>query len=119
MSENLGIVFVYHKTMRSIICATVMLQCAVVLPALAEKNVNPPAPDPLWKLQWLLDHLNRQFHDAYLPYGVSVDETMVNNKSRFVFKQHMPMKPTKWGVKVLILAETLTGYAYHIQVYTG
>ena len=87
---------------------------------LQDNTVNPPARDPLWKLRWLLDHLNRQFQDAYLPYGVvSVDETMVKNKSRFAFKQYMPMKPTKWGVKVWTLAEASTGYAYNFQVYTG
>ena len=31
----------------------------------------------------------------------------------------MPAKPIKWGIKVWVLCESDTGYAYNMQVYTG
>ena len=28
-------------------------------------------------------------------------------------------KPTKWGVKVFVLSDTINGYVYRLQIYTG
>ena len=31
----------------------------------------------------------------------------------------MKDKPTKWGIKVFVLADSQTGYVKRLQVYTG
>jgi hypothetical protein len=31
----------------------------------------------------------------------------------------MPQKPTKWGIKAWVLAESDTGYAWNLKIYTG
>ena len=31
----------------------------------------------------------------------------------------MPKKPTKWGLKAFVLAESATGYVFEYDVYTG
>ena len=31
----------------------------------------------------------------------------------------MPKKPTKWGIKSWVLAESDTGYAWSMSLYTG
>lgn len=49
----------------------------------------------------------------------AVDETMVRFKGRLKFRQYLPMKPIKWGIKVWCLAESQTGYVANFQVYTG
>ena len=33
--------------------------------------------------------------------------------------QYMPKKPTKWGFKAFILADSRTGYTYIRRLYTG
>ena len=49
----------------------------------------------------------------------AVDETMVKFKGRLSFRQYLPMKPIKWGVKLWTLCESETGYTVNFQVYTG
>ncbi|KAL2099439.1 hypothetical protein ACEWY4_005919 [Coilia grayii] len=44
---------------------------------------------------------------------------MVKFKGRLAFRQYLPLKPTKWGIKVWVLAESSTGYVSNFQVYTG
>ena len=47
------------------------------------------------------------------------DETMAKFKGRLSFRQYLPSKPTKWGVKIWSLCESTTGYTWAFQVYTG
>ncbi|KAL7406584.1 hypothetical protein ABVT39_022659 [Epinephelus coioides] len=76
--------------------------------------------DKLWKLRWFLDYLTTQFQSLYELDGfVTVDESMVKLKGRLAFRQYLPLKPTKWGVNVWVMAETSTGYVANFQVYTG
>ena len=44
---------------------------------------------------------------------------MIKFKGRLSFRQYLPAKPVKWGVKVWVLAESDTGYLSKFQVYTG
>lgn len=86
-----------------------------------QDNTVPNNDDKLWKVRWYLDHLYRRFEQVYVPpEGVyTVDESMVKFKGRLGFRQYMPAKPTKWGVKIWSLCESTTGYMSRFQVYTG
>ncbi|XP_063757603.1 piggyBac transposable element-derived protein 4-like [Eleginops maclovinus] len=76
--------------------------------------------DKLWKVRWYLDYLKDRFQELYEVNGfVSVDESMVKFKGRLSFRQYLPLKPTKWGIKVWVMAESSTGYVSNFQVYTG
>ena len=76
--------------------------------------------DKLWKVRWFLDYLKDRFQELYEVNGfVSVDESMVKFKGRLSFRQYLPLKPTKWGIKVWVMAESSTGYVSNFQVYTG
>ncbi|KAK0153615.1 PiggyBac transposable element-derived protein 4 [Merluccius polli] len=75
--------------------------------------------DKLWKVRWYLNYLT-QFQKLYEVNGfVTIDESMVKFKGRLAFQQYLPLKPTKWGIKVWVLAESSTGYVSNFQVYTG
>ena len=50
---------------------------------------------------------------------VSIDEQMIAYKGRLSFKQYMPAKPVKWGMKAFVLAESTTGYVCDWFIYTG
>lgn len=81
---------------------------------------QPQRPDKLWKIRWFVDFLNEKFKELYVPYdNATVDESMIKFKGRLGFRQYLPAKPTKWGVKVWSLAESDTGYLHCFQVYTG
>ncbi|KAK2182827.1 hypothetical protein NP493_334g00007 [Ridgeia piscesae] len=87
---------------------------------LANNDAPGAEGDKLVKIRWFVDFLNDQFQAVYVPYGkYTVDESMVKFKGRLEFRQYLPAKPTKWGVKVWVLAESDTGYLLKFQVYTG
>ena len=44
---------------------------------------------------------------------------MIPFKGRLAFKQYMKAKPTKWGIKVFVLADATNGYIRTFQIYTG
>ena len=79
-----------------------------------------PDQDPLRKLRWFITCLVNKFKSVYVPNEhVAVDESMVKFKGRLGFRQYLPSKPIKWGLKVWSLCESATGYAWNLQVYTG
>lgn len=76
--------------------------------------------NPLFKIQPLLDIVDPTYMQVYNPRReLSLDESMVKFKGRIFFRQYLPAKPTKWGIKEFILAEAKTGYALKSVVYTG
>ena len=48
---------------------------------------------------------------------MSVDERMVRCKHRSGIRQYMKDKPTKWGVKLWVLADSDIGYTVDLNVY--
>ena len=44
---------------------------------------------------------------------------MVGFRGRFAAKQYMPSKPTKYGIKAFVLADSMHGYVLNTLVYTG
>uniref|UniRef100_A0AAX7VMN6 PiggyBac transposable element-derived protein domain-containing protein n=1 Tax=Astatotilapia calliptera TaxID=8154 RepID=A0AAX7VMN6_ASTCA len=50
---------------------------------------------------------------------ICVDEQLVPFKGRCSFKQYMPSKPSKYGLKIWALCDVQTSYAWRLQVYTG
>ena len=68
----------------------------------------------------MINFLNEKFASAYQPERcVSLDETIVPWTVRLCFKQYMPMKPVKSGIKLYQLCESNTGYSYKFKVYAG
>ena len=49
----------------------------------------------------------------------TIDEAMIPSKGRLGFKQYMRDRPTKWGIKVWVLADATNGYVKKFEVYTG
>jgi hypothetical protein len=49
----------------------------------------------------------------------TIDEGMIAFKGRLSFKQYLPAKPTKFGIKVWERASPYNGYCHEFQVYTG
>ena len=76
--------------------------------------------DKLSKVRLLHDYINSKCKKLYQPYrNVSIDERMVRNRGRFTFKQFIKDKPTRWGMKLWVLADAANGYTYDFEVYTG
>lgn len=76
--------------------------------------------DPLFKIQTLLDICESSYETVYQPKKcLAIDESMVKFKGRIFFRQYLPAKPTRWGIKAFILSESDSGYCLRSKVYTG
>lgn len=47
------------------------------------------------------------------------DEQLIPLRGRFPFRQYIPSKPGRYGIKLFALCDAETYYAYRMQVYTG
>nr|XP_046201135.1 piggyBac transposable element-derived protein 4-like [Oncorhynchus gorbuscha] len=50
---------------------------------------------------------------------VTVDEQLVPFRGCCPFRQYMPSKPAKYGIKIWVACDTQSSYAWKMQVYTG
>ncbi|PNF18924.1 hypothetical protein B7P43_G18030, partial [Cryptotermes secundus] len=77
-------------------------------------------PQKLFKIFPLISHLNKKFQEIYLPsQNISVDESLTLWKGRLSFKQYLPLKASKFGIKTYELCDSATGYLWSFLVYTG
>lgn len=84
------------------------------------KKARKEPYDPLLKLKPLVEELGVACTSYYVPVqAISIDERMVAFKGRVGMKQYIKDKPTKWGFKLWVLADSSTGYTYKFSIYTG
>ena len=85
--------------------------------------VDPPNETPGSKLRKVEEFLASFKERCKLLYQstqkMSVDERMVKSKHRSGIRQYMKDKPTKWGLKLGVLADSENGYTVDFNVYTG
>lgn len=83
----------------------------------ADNSLN--SESRLAKIEPLITHLQESFHNVLLPgEDVVIDETLVPWRGRLVFRQYIPNKAHKYGIKLFKLCSN-AGYTYSFQVYTG
>ena len=76
--------------------------------------------DRLRKVSSFVDHFQNRCRDLYQPLSkVAIDERMVKSKHRSGIRQYIKNKPTKFGIKLWVLADSSNGYTYNFNVYTG
>ncbi|GFO01256.1 PiggyBac transposable element-derived protein 4-like [Plakobranchus ocellatus] len=82
---------------------------------------NDPNRDKLFKTRRLMDHLNTRFPAVYYPeQQLAVDESMMPFRGRVEFRQYLPSKPIRYGLKLyLCCCESSSGYVLLMKFYTG
>ncbi|KAK3704764.1 hypothetical protein RRG08_000536 [Elysia crispata] len=87
------------------------------------KVSNREREDPknkLAKVTFLLEFIQRRCQNLFQPgRNLAIDERMVRNKGSYSFRQYIRDKPTKWGMKLWVIADPETGYTYNFDVYLG
>lgn len=74
----------------------------------------------LFHIRPLINKLTDTFAEAYPPNRENaIDEGLLKFKGHLAFKQYMPLKPAKRGIKVWLRADLTTHYVSAFEVYTG
>ena len=82
-------------------------------------NETTPKDDRLHKVRKLVEMLVSRYQKVKLPgENIVVDETMVPFRGRLHFKQYIPGKAHKYGVKLFKMCDE-DGYTYNLNVYAG
>ncbi|XP_041811933.1 piggyBac transposable element-derived protein 4-like [Chelmon rostratus] len=68
----------------------------------------------VWDL-WV-DQLPRLYNPVP---NVTVDERLVGFRGRCPFRQYMPSKPERYGIKIWAACDAVSSYAWNMQIYTG
>jgi hypothetical protein len=76
--------------------------------------------DKLRKVTAFVDKFKDICKSLYQPsQNVAIDERMVKSKHRSGIRQYIRDKPTKWGIKLWVVADSLNGYTYDFNIYAG
>lgn len=79
-----------------------------------------PHYDRLFRVKPLMDKIREACKTCYHPKrNLAVDERMVATKAKTGMTQYMKRKPTKWGFKLFVMADSSNGYTVDFTVYTG
>lgn len=82
---------------------------------LERKQVDKMAP-----IREFFESFCHKCRTAYTPFhNVTIDEKLEAFRGRCSFRQYMPNKPNKYGIKIFALADSKTFYAMDLEVYLG
>ena len=90
----------------------------------ADNTLAPPRDsadyNKLYKIQPFLDLVIARFQEVYTPERqLAIDETLIKFKGKVHFRQFIPIKPGRFGIKAFTLAESTSGYVLNSKIYTG
>ena len=78
------------------------------------------AGDKLRKMESFIDSFKSRCLALYQPrQQLAIDEQMVKSRHRSGIRQYIKDKPTKWGIKLWVLADSSNGYTIDFNVYIG
>ena len=70
-----------------------------------------PDFDKLYKIRDFVGALAHKFQITYTPEkNIGIDESIIGFKGRPSWILYLPKKPTKWGMKAWVVAESSSGY---------
>ena len=86
----------------------------------APKGRNTCLRTRIQKANNFLQYINSKFSEHFIPYqSICVDESIIKFKGKICFITYNPAKPTKWGIRIYVLADSNTGYVYSVLPYYG
>lgn len=85
----------------------------------AANNETESQGGRLYKVQPLIDRILPKYQNIIIPQeDICIDETIIPWRGRLKFRQYVPNKRHRYGVKVFKLCLT-SGYTWNIKVYAG
>lgn len=75
---------------------------------------------PLVKIKPVIEHVQNKFSTVLTPgKNLCIDESLLLWKGRLRFKQYIPLKRNRFGIKLFMLVDCETGFVLGFVVYTG
>ena len=113
-----------RKTLYHGLWARAMLPRTRFKALMAVLHVVDPATEvpgeKLRKVESLIDYFKSRCLSLYQPrQNLAVDERMVKSRHRSGIRQYIRDKPTKYGIKLWVLADSSNGYTIDFNVYIG
>jgi Transposase IS4 len=72
------------------------------------------------KVQNVSEYIQSKCQELFVPHrDIAIDESTIGFKGRVAFKMYNPLKPTKWGLRVFVLADSITGFISVFEPYFG
>ncbi|XP_028672760.1 piggyBac transposable element-derived protein 4-like [Erpetoichthys calabaricus] len=115
----------HPETGRPVFCATMPLKRFCALSAILqfdnrESRAARRATDKLAAFREVWDRWAKKLPLMYHPGpDVTLDERLLAFRGRCPFRQYMPNKPGKCGIKLWVVCDAQSSYAWDIQVCTG
>ena len=76
--------------------------------------------DTLHSVESFVNYFKIRCRELYQPrQNVAIDERMVKSRHRSGIRQYIRDKPTKWGIKLWVLADSSNGYTIDFDIYIG
>ena len=76
--------------------------------------------DSLAKIRLVFDHLREKFSSLFRPFQkVCIDESLVLWRGKLRFRQYIPSKRHRFGLKLFLMCDCKTGFITDMILYTG
>lgn len=83
-------------------------------------NNKQPSGDRIYKIEPVIKTLREKFKQFVIPYqNLCIDESLMLWKGRLSFKQYIPNKRHRFGVKLFIIVDCKSGTILDFIVYVG
>lgn len=91
----------------------------IILRCMCFYNENDDLSDRMHKINNIRDHILENIQKVYYPgRNLSVDEALLLWRGRLIFRQYIPNKAAKYGIKLYELC-TPDGFVLNIIIYAG
>ncbi|XP_063974309.1 LOW QUALITY PROTEIN: piggyBac transposable element-derived protein 4-like [Diachasmimorpha longicaudata] len=92
----------------------------VLLKMLHFEDDNQNSSDRMKKIITVSSRLQKSFKNSFYPFqNLCIDESFLLYKGRLSFKQYIPAKRSRFGIKTYVLCDCKTSYVLDTIVYTG
>ncbi|XP_069162816.1 piggyBac transposable element-derived protein 4-like isoform X2 [Procambarus clarkii] len=83
-------------------------------------NEDRAEDDRLWRVRHYMNEVIGKFREFYVPaQKLVIDESLVLFKGHVSFKQYIPSKQNRFGLKFFVLCDCETGYVLHMILYSA
>lgn len=83
-------------------------------------NIVTVDVDKLYKIREICDKLRQRFQEAFYPFqNLCIDESLLLYKGRLSFKQYIPSKRNRFGIKSFVLCDNQSGFVQDFIIYNG